>query len=172
MMEWHLINNDGDIVRSCTASSRADAVALLGRGGTVVSALSWKHDVHRWRPVKTVVTEVVQTQKKKPYENFVEIKAGYLRVSEIAKLCDTREGKVRRIIDKLGIPCEVVQHKGRKIQTFSPRSVARIQKKIDSEPEHLVPRAIVEKRRQAYMERMRTYYAQGIHSREARRKAQ
>lgn len=171
MTQWHLINNDGDIVRSCTASSRADAVALLGRGGTVVSALSWKHDVHRWRPVKTVVTDMVQTQKKKPYENFVEIKAGYLRVSEIAQRFDTREGRVRRLIDKHGIPCEVVQHKGRKIQTFSPRSVERIRKLLALEPEHLVPRAIVAKRRESYLERMRQYYAQGIHSREARRKA-
>lgn len=172
MTQWHLIDNDGNIVRSCTASSRADAVALLGRGGTVVSALSWKHDVHRWRSVKTVVTDMVQTQKKKPYENFVEIKDGYLRVMEIAKRFDTREGKVRRIIDKHGIPCEVVQHKGRKIQTYSPRSVERIKKYLAMEPEYLVPRATVEKRRQAYMERMRQYYAQGIHSREARRKAQ
>jgi hypothetical protein len=170
--QWHLINNDGDIVRTCTASSRADAVALLGRGGTVVSALSWKHDVHRWRAVKTVVTDMVQTQKKKPYENFVEIKDGYLRVMEIAKRFDTREGKVRRIIDKHNIPCEVVQHKGRKIQTYSPRSVERIKKYLAKEPEHLVPRAIVMKRRNTFLEKMRTYYQQGIHSREARRKAQ
>lgn len=171
MTQWHLINNDGDIVRTVTASSRADAVALLGRGGTVVSALSWKLDHHRWRPVRTVITDIVQPQRKKPYANFLEIKAGYLRVSEIAKQFETREGRVRRMIDKHGIPCEVVTHKGRRIQTYSPRSVERLKKFLSMEPEYLVPRGVVAKRREAYLETMRQYYRDGIHSREARRKA-
>lgn len=170
MTRWHLINNDGDIVHTVTASSRADAVALLGRGGTVVSELSWKMDYHRWRPVQTVVTDIVQPQRKKPYENFVEIQPGYLRVSEIAKRFDTREGKVRRLIDKNGIPCEVVQHKGRSIQTFSPRNVERIGKLLAREPEYLVPRDVVARRRESYLETMRQYYKQSIHGHAKRRK--
>lgn len=171
MTEWHLINNDGDIVRSTVASSKREAEQILGPRGTVVSALSWKHDYHRWRPVRTVVTEIVQTQAKKRRVSAPSLKPGYLTVSQMKRQFDTREGKIRRIIQQYGIAYELVLHEGRWLQTYSPRNAARIKKHLDTQPEYLTPRAIVEKRRQAYLERMRQYYLKGIHSREARRKA-
>lgn len=169
MIQWHLINNDGDIVRTVTASSRADAVALLGRGGTVVSALSWKMDYHAWRPVRTVVTEPTPKKAKQTYKTPDTIKPGYLSVNEMVKRFDRREGQIRRVIQQYGIPHELVQHKGRRMQTYSPANVARIKKHLTASPERLVPRAIVEKRRQAYLERMRQYYLQKKHSHQARR---
>ena len=158
MTQWHLINNDGNIVKTVTASSRADAVALLGRGGTVVSALSWKHDVHRWRPVKTVVTDIIQPQKAKSYQMFEDIKTGWLGVSDMVKKLDAREGVLRRIIDKYGIPFEIVSHKGRRMRVFSPASVARIKKHVNNQPDRSQPRSVVEKRRVAFVERMRHRY--------------
>lgn len=169
MIQWHLINNDGDIIRTVTASSRADAVELLGRNGTVVSALSWKLDYHRWRPVKTVVTDQVQPLAKKLYTSITTVKPGYLRVAEIAAQLQTQEGKVRRLVQLHDIPCEVVRYKGRKLQTYSPKAVARIKKAMHAEPDRTVPRSIVAKRRHAYLERMRQYYLQKAHSHKARR---
>jgi len=168
MTEWHLINNDGDIVRSTVASSKREAEQILGPRGTVVSALSWKHDYHRWRPVRTVVNDVSQPKPKKVVA-VDAIKPGFVSVSEMAKRFDTREGRVRRIIQQYGIPYELVMHGGRWIQTYSPRNAARIKKHLDTQPEYLTPRSVVEKRRQAYLERMRQYYLKGIHSRQARR---
>lgn len=169
MTRWHLINNDGDIVHTVSASSRADAVALLGRGGTVVSALSWKHDLHRWKPVRTVVTDTVAKKDKQTFKIPDTIKPGYLSVNEMSKRFDRREGQIRRVVQLYGIPYEVVQYKGRSIQTYSPKSVQRIRKHLFSQPERLTPRAVVEKRRQAYLERMRQYYLEKKHSHQARR---
>lgn len=172
MIAWHLINNDGDIVRTVTASSRADAVALLGRGGTVVSALSWKLDFHRWQPVRTVVTDVVAKKDAHSYKVPDTTKPGYLSVNEMAKQFDRREGQIRRLVQLYNIPYEIVQQKGRRVQSYSPKHVSRIKKLLATQPERLTPRAVVEKRRQAYLERMRQYYLKGIHSRHARRQGQ
>lgn len=169
MTEWYLINNDGDIVRSTVASTKREAQEILGPRGTVISALSWKHDYHRWRPVRTVVTEPVATKPKKEEPPVSALKPGYVSVSEMAKQFDTRTGKIRRIIQQHGIPHELVLYQGRWIQTYSPRHAARIQKYLDAQPERLMRRADVEKRRQAYLERMRQYYLEKKHSHQARR---
>lgn len=169
MTEWHLINNDGDIVRSAVASTKREAEAILGPRGTVISALSWKHDYYRWRPVRTVVTDVVSTKPKKVEPPVSSLKPGYVSVSEMAKQFDTRTGKIRRVIQQYGIPHELVLYQGRWIQTYSPKNAERIKKHLDAQPERLMTRAAVEKRRQAYLERMRQYYLQKAHSHKARR---
>ena len=169
MTEWYLVNNDGAIVRTALASNKREAEAILGPHGTIISALSWKYDLHRWRPIKTVVTDQVQAQAKKLYTSITTIKPGYLRVAEIAAQLQTQEGKVRRLIQQHDIPCEVVRYKGRKLQTYSPKAVARIRKAMSRKADRTVPRAIVEKRRQAYLERMRQYYLEKKHSHKARR---
>lgn len=171
MTRWHLINNDGEIIHTVTATSRADAVALLGQSGTVVSALSWKMDYHKWKPVRTIVTDTVAKKETQTYKIPDTSKPGYLSVNEMAKRFDRREGQIRRVVQLYGIPYEVVQHKGRRIQTYSPANVARIKKHLLTQPERLTPRAVVEKRRQAYLERMRQYYLQKKHSHQARREA-
>jgi hypothetical protein len=169
MTEWYLINNDGAIVRTALASTKREAEQILGPHGTIISALSWKHDLHRWKPVRTIVTDVVARKEEKFYKTVDTIKPGYLTVNEMAKRFDTRDGRIRRIVQLYGIPYEVVQYKGRKIQTYSPTNVARIRKHLVAQPERLTPRAVVEKRRQAYLERMRQYYLQKKHSHSARR---
>ena len=169
MTEWYLINNDGAIVRTAVASTKREAEAILGPHGTIISALSWKHDLHRWRPVRTVVTDTVAKKDKQTYKKVDTIKPGYLSVNAMSKRFDRREGQIRRIVQLYGIPYEVVQYKGRKIQTYSPTNVARIRKHLVAQPERLTPRALVEKRRQAYLERMRQYYLEKKHSHKARR---
>ena len=169
MTEWYLVDNDGAIVRTALASTKREAEAILGPHGTVISALSWKYDLHRWRPVRTVVTEAVAKKATETYKQPDSIKPGYLTVNEMSKRFDRREGQIRRVVQLYGIPYEVVQYKGRKIQTYSPTNVARIRKHLLAQPERLTPRAVVEKRRQAYLERMRQYYLQKKHSHKARR---
>jgi hypothetical protein len=165
MTEWYLINNDGAIVRTAVASTKHEAEAILGPHGTVISALSWKHDLHRWKPVRTIVTDVVARKEEKFYKKVDTIKPGYLTVNEMAKRFDTRDGRIRRIVQLYGIPYEVVQYKGRKIQTYSPTNVARIRKHLLAQPERLTPRALIEKRRQGYLAMLRRRYAAGIHGR-------
>lgn len=169
MTEWYLINNDGAIVRTALASTKREAQAILGPHGAVISALSWRQDFHRWKPVRTIITDAVSTKPKKVEPPVAAIKPGYESVSEMAKRFDTATGKIRRVIQQYGIPYELVLYQGRWIQTYSPTNVARIGKHLRSQPERLMPRAAVEKRRQAYLERMRQYYLAKAHSHKARR---
>lgn len=169
MTEWHLINNDGDIVRTAIASTKREAEQILGPRGTVVSALSWKHDYHTWRPVRTVVTEIVQPKEKRRKLPAPQLKPGYVTVNQMRRQFDAREGKIRRVIQQYGIPHELVLFQGRWLQTYSPKNAERIRKHLNAQPERIMPRSAVEKRRQAYLERMRQYYLDKKHSREARR---
>ncbi len=169
MTEWYMVDNDGAIVRTALASTKREAEAILGPHGTIISALSWKYDLHRWKPVRTVVTEAVAKKATETYKQPDTIKPGYLTVNQMGKRFDRREGQIRHIIQLYSIPYEVVLYKGRRLQTYSPTNVARIKKHLQSHPERLTPRSVVEKRRQAYLERMRQYYLQKKHSLQARR---
>ena len=140
-MRWHLIDREsGKILRTVTAISRADAVQELGHG-MVVSAASWKLDIHKYEPVVTVVTDITQDQDRKAVVYFY--KKGFRTVVEIARDLGARENQIRHIIDDNRIPCVTKQFGGRKVRFFSPASCRRIKKILDKrDPERIMRRAV------------------------------
>jgi hypothetical protein len=130
MIRWHQIDKaTGTIRQTVTASNKAEAVQLLG-GGMVVSAASWKLDIHKYQPIKTVVTDIEQDQHRKSVVYFY--KKGYRTVLEIARDFDARENQIRHIIDDNRILSISKSFGGRKVRFFSPASVKRIEKILDS----------------------------------------
>ncbi len=165
-MKWHKLDTQGRIVRTVDALDRQTATALLG-GGSVVSDVSLRLDVHKFKPIETVVTDTVQTQERK--EAVYRYKKGWRRLREIAVLLSARENQIRHIVDKFRIPSETSIQGGRKIRFFHPSAVKQIEKRLNNIPERIMARSVVETRRQGVIEFYRQRYAQGIHGRTQRR---
>lgn len=140
MLKWHLISSDGQILRTCAAESKRDAQAMLGPG-YVVSDISWKMDVHKFEPVRTVVTDITQDQDRKAVIYFY--KKGFRTAVEIAKDFNARENQVRHIIDKHRIGSVSKVFGGRKVRFFSPASCRRIKSILDkTDPERVMRNAV------------------------------
>jgi len=124
-MKWHKLDAQGRIVRTVEALDRQTATALLG-GGSVVSDASLRLDVFKFKPVTTIVTDVIQPQARK--EATYRYKKGWRRLREVALLLQARENQIRHIVDKWRIPSEVSVQGGRKIRFFHPEAVRQIQR--------------------------------------------
>lgn len=95
-MLWHLIDNRGTIVRSVTTDTRKKAQALLG-AGSVVSDASWRLDVHKWKPVETVITGIEQSQARK---RLPPMPKGYTSTADVAKRLGLTERRVQMLVAK------------------------------------------------------------------------
>lgn len=141
MIRWHQIDKaTGAIRQTVTAPSRAEAFKLLG-GGMVVSAASWKLDVFKYEPIKTVVTDITQDQEHRaPLYTY---KKGFMTVREMARRLNARENQLRHIIDRYHIPFVAQVFGGRKIRFFSTASCRRIGKILDkTDPERIMQKAV------------------------------
>lgn len=127
-MKWHQLNNDGAIVQTVTAPDKQTALALCG-GGTVVSAVSYKMDVHKFQPVRTVVTDIEQVQYRqvKPVYTY---KKGWLRLAELSDLTKVPQNSLRHLIDHWRIPFEVAHFGGRRVRFYHPVVARQIQQRV------------------------------------------
>jgi len=161
-MKWHLLDLDGQIVRTVDALDRATATRLLGPG-SVVSDVSYRLDVHKFKRVETVVTDKVCDQR--PRQATYTFRPGWRRIAEIAVLLGARENQIRHLVARYAIPFEVVVFGGRKVRFYSPEAVKQIKRRLDNIQTNPQPRSTVEKRRQAVLEFHRKRYAKHIHGR-------
>lgn len=127
-MKWHQLNNDGSVAQTVTAPDKQTALALCG-GGTVVSAISYRLDVYKFRPVQTVVTDIEQTQYRKPTPQYT-YKKGWLRLAQIAQKVEMPQNKLRHLIDRWRLPCKVVCFGGRRVRFYHPVVARQIQKRV------------------------------------------
>jgi hypothetical protein len=148
-MLWHLINNRGTIVRSVTARTRAEAQAALG-SGSVVSDASWKLDVHKWKPVETVVTDIIQPQAAKRLQKMPR---GYYGTAEVAKRLGITPRRVQLLVERSAMPVALFEHRR---YGFTERQIAQIAKLHQTTLEQ--SSASVGKRRASYLEAMRQRY--------------
>ena len=161
-MKWHRLDLDGRIVRTVDALDRSTAERLLGPG-TVVSDVSYRLDVHKFKRVETVVTDKVCDQR--PRQSTYTFRRGWRRISEIAVLLGARENQIRHLIARYHIPFEVAVFGGRKVRFYHPEAVKQIKRRLDKIHDNPQPRSTVEKRRRAVLEFHRKRYAKHIHGR-------
>lgn len=155
-MLWHLIDTQGHIVRSITARTRAQAQDVLG-SGSVVSDASWKLDTHKWKPVETVVTDIVQPQSAKRLQKMPR---GYTSTADVAKRLDISPRRIRLLVEQSVMNVALFEYRR---YGFTERQIEQLAKLHRATPEQT--RLSVSKRRESYLETMRQRYAQGIHGR-------
>lgn len=127
MIRWHQIDKaTGAIRQTVTASTRAEAVTLLG-GGLVVSAASWKLDVFKYEPVKTVVTDVVQVQHR---TGAPKLKHGLLGTPQAAQRLGITERKLRYLSERFRIEPQRIPYGSRHIYAYTPLQVEAIRQCI------------------------------------------
>lgn len=141
-MKWHLIDKEsGKILRTADAESRKQAIAILGNG-MVVSAVSWQLDVHRFKPVETVVTDVVQEQASRV--PMYQYKKGYQTVRELAREHGVGENRIRHIADDNGIAYDIKWFGSRKVKFFSPYACRQIKRLLNkNSPARLMRESVV-----------------------------
>lgn len=132
-MKWHLISSDGEILQTAVAESKAEARAILG-SGYVVSDISWRMDVFKFKPVRTVVTDITQDQDRKAAVYFY--KKGFRTATEIAGDLNARVNQIRHIIDRHRIGYVSKQFGSRAVRFFSPASCRRIKTILDKTDSH------------------------------------
>jgi hypothetical protein len=155
-MLWHLIDTQGRIVRSITARTRAEAHVALG-SGSVVSDASWKLDTHKWKPVETVVTDIIQPQSAKRLQKMPR---GYTSTADVAKRLDISPRRIRLLVEQSVMNVALFEYRR---YGFTERQIQQLAKLHLATPEQT--RLSVSKRRESYLETMRQRYAQGIHGR-------
>ena len=148
-MLWHLIDKRGTIVRSVRALTKAEAQLLLG-SGTVVSDASWKLDVHKWKPVETVVTDIIQPQSAKRLQKMPR---GYYRTAEVAERLGITPRRVQLLVERSAMPVAIFEHRR---YGFTERQIAQIAKLHQMTSEQT--NSSVGKRRASYLETMRQRY--------------
>lgn len=97
MFTWHRISPSGDVVDTRRAPDRRTAERILQGSGSVVSAASWKLDVHRFKPVRTVLTGETQQQRKRG--KMVRIPPGYIGTGDATKHLGITERQLRHLTD-------------------------------------------------------------------------
>ncbi len=147
-MTWHLIDEStGKILRTIRAESRTEATQMLGHG-MVVSVASWRLDVHKFKPIETVVTDITQDQQRTTVK--YQYKKGYKTVHELCALTGGRENQIRHIVDKNRIPYEVKQFGARRVKFFPPYACQQIKRLVNkNDPEAVMRKAIADKYQEA-----------------------
>jgi hypothetical protein len=118
-MLWHKVaRRTGKILMSCHAETKTDAETQLGEG-YVVSDVSWRMDVFKFKPVQTVVTDIVQDQKPRG----PQIATGYIGSAEACQMLGLPERKFRVLADKYRIRPKKIQYGKRYINGYTPLQV-------------------------------------------------
>jgi len=141
-VKWHLIDKfSGKILRTVDVVSRKEAEAILDNG-MVVSAASWRLDVHKFKPVETVVTELVQDQKQR--EPLYRHEKGYKTVRELAREFGVGENKIRHLADNNRITYEIQKFGSRRIKFFPPYACKQIKRLLNkNSPARLMRESVV-----------------------------
>ena len=118
-MIWHKVaRRTGCILMSCDATTKAEAVSRLGEG-YVVSDVSWRLDVHKFQPIKTVVTDQVQTQKQR----MPMLPGGYIGTADACQMLGIPERKFRTVMEKYRIKPKRIRYGTRYVNGFTPIQV-------------------------------------------------
>lgn len=129
MTEWYVIDNEGNVVQTVYARTKTDARRVVGDRRTVVSALSWKYDYHKWKPVRTVATDKVQVQER---TGGPKLSAGLLGTAHAAQALGITARRLRHITERLAIQPERVAYGSREIYAYTAAQVEAIRQRITS----------------------------------------
>lgn len=127
MFTWHRIAPSGEILDTTRAPDKATADKLLAGAGSVVSALSWRLDVHRFRPVRTVLTD--REQEQRPREG-IPLGYGLAGTGEVTRLLGITERTLRTLTARLYIVPRRVRYGARVIKGYTPAQVRRLQRAL------------------------------------------
>lgn len=121
-MLWHKIaRKTGCILMSCDAVTKAEALSKLG-AGYVVSDVSWRMDVFKFQPIKTVVTEVVQEQKpRRPM-----LPKPYLGTAEACQVLGVPERRFRLLTERYRIRPKKVRYGARYVNAYTQLQIEAI----------------------------------------------
>jgi hypothetical protein len=118
-MLWHKVDpKTGQIVESVNVATKLDALTQLGNG-YIVSDASWRMDVFKFKPVQTVVTDIVQDQKPRG----PQIIAGYIGSAEACQMLGLPERRFRVLAEKYRIRPKKIQYGKRYINGYTPSQV-------------------------------------------------
>jgi hypothetical protein len=118
-MLWHKIaRKTGCILMSCNATSKDEAVSKLGEG-YVVSDVSWRLDVFKFQPIKTVVTDVIQVQKPRA----MRLPTGYIGTAEACCALGVTERRFRVLTRRYRIRPKRLKYGARFINGYTPLQV-------------------------------------------------
>ena len=123
LTEWHRIAPSGAIIDTVRAPDKATAERILSGSGSVVSAISWKLDAHRWQPVRTVVTDETQRQRAR---EAIPLGSGLKGTAEVAHLLGITERTLRTLTARLYIVPRRVRYGARTVKGYSPAHVKRL----------------------------------------------
>lgn len=121
-MLWHKVaRKTGVILMSCVATTKAEAQERLGEG-YVVSDVSWRMDVFKFQPIKTVVTEVVQEQKpRRPM-----LPKPYLGTAEACQVLGVPERRFRLLTERYQIRPKKLRYGARYVNAYTLKQVEAI----------------------------------------------
>lgn len=122
MYVWHRIAPDGSILDTKRAPDKASADRILAGAGPVVSALSWRLDVHRFRPVRTVMTETQQRQAPK----IVRYPAGIMGTGAVVRALGITERRLRTLLERHRIEPQRMPYGARIVKGYTAAQVERL----------------------------------------------
>lgn len=120
MITWHRISPSGAIIDTRRAPDKATAEQLLKGSGSVVSAASWKLDVHRFRPVQTVLTDKVQHQKA---HRINKLPSGLIGTGEALQRLGVTEGQLRVLANRYRIRPKRLKYGAKTILGYTPLQI-------------------------------------------------
>ena len=121
-MLWHKIaRKTGCILMSCNATSKDEAVSKLGEG-YVVSDVSWRLDVFKFQPIKTVVTDQVQTHR----DRAPMLPEGRIGTATASRILGIPERKFRVLAEKYKIKPKKFKYGARYVNSYTPLQIEAI----------------------------------------------
>lgn len=117
MFTWHRIAASGEILDTRRAPDRATAERTLAGTGSVVSAASWKLDVHQWRPVRTILTDKVQEQRPR---KVVRLPQGLIGTAEATQRLGITERQLRHYTERYRIRPKRLAYGARTVLGYTP----------------------------------------------------
>jgi hypothetical protein len=119
MMLWHKVDpKTGKIVATCNVTTKLEALQQLGNG-YIVSDASWRLDVFKFKPIQTVVTDVVQEQKSRA----PALPEGKIGTARACQLLGIPERQFRHLAEKYQIRPKRLKYGARYVNAYTPLQV-------------------------------------------------
>lgn len=131
MFTWHRISPSGAILDTRRAPDKATAEQLLKGSGSVVSAASWKLDVHRFRPVQTVVTDKVQDQRAR---KVIPLPRGLIGTGEAIQRLGCTERTLRTLAERYRIRAKRLRYGGKVLLGYTPLQLEALRQCLKATP--------------------------------------
>lgn len=131
MFTWLRIAPSGEIIDTRRAPDRKTAEQILAGSGSVVSAASWRLDVHRWRPVQTVLTDRVQEQRAR---KIVRLPRGMIGTAEAMQRLGITERQLRHYTERYKIRPKRLTYGARVVLGYTPLQLEAIRQIASDAP--------------------------------------